>query len=1789
MKYFLLCMLLITSAFLCADPMGGTYTIGGSSANFETLNDAIDALTTSGMNDNVVFDLNPGTYPGPFTIDLGGIGFSLTITSGGDDVSDVVMTNPNSSSTDHSVFKITSTTNIHIDGLTFQPTGTYARSIYIEGNSDGFQCTNCTFNNEESITTSNHECIYACSRNESDADNVVISGNTFNNGYAHIYINSSSSNDSFNNWSITGNQHNGGCYYGISLVRCNGLVLSDETINDANLAISLSSCNNAEVSRNVVRAWNSGIALNYCPYSEVFNNVIDVNGYNWYYNNYGSEANGLAITNCENAEVFYNSVLNTSTHTGSNAAAISGTRNTVKNNQFVSLGGGYGLYAYHIDPSASNRNVITNNNIYSTSKYVCKVMNTYYLELDDYAAASGLPNCNINPFFANDFLETASPHLDHQGVPVGITVDINGQTRDAIAPDIGAYEYASSPAMTPLNGTYTVGSGGDFATLADFAYQSAFRGMNGPVVVQLTDAVYEEQIEWHHVPGIGWDHEMTIQPAGRDNVTIKYSGQDAENNYIIQMQRCKYMTFENINFETETTSYGNMVVMPGFNGFIEFDQCSFTAPIQPSSSYYRFSVKAYEYTYAKNISFDGCTFTGNTEAIKLCGDDTSITNCDFTQQYIGLELYTTHNTYVFDNDFNGITYWAITTNGGSDLQILRNRVFVDGTNGNGFAIYNMELGDERSLIANNVIHLTGATSHQGITLGGDGYTVINNSVWVDGGNSTAVNLYNSGTMQLDFVNNILVSIDSYALDISYYTPSDNHVIDYNCYYSESNYLAKLETVYENLTALQNGVPAQNQHSIAINPHLTADMHTQSPWLRDVGIYRSEITEDMDGDLRFISFDIGADQHTGAGVFTHMNGSYSIGGAGDYETIDEFVNDLEFRGIDGDVTATLLAGTYQGYHVINDYPRTDSTFRVTITAEPGTFLELDPLYSQQNDNFFFLLKAVNNLTFEGLAFSTLSSSPYSQQIAISGRCENIEFVNCSFNLPTYCFAISSIQGLGDGLTIDNCFFQGGNHGVYLPGANYDSNHYQNVTINSCQFSGMSGPLYLLLVDNLEIAGSMFNQSLTPIYIAHSEGNIDIHNNRIFASGYSNSNISASLVNLNNINVAEGKDARFYNNIVNVTDCSCQSLTGLNIGYSDGVSATHNTIAIDNKSYADYGCALSLYNSDNSYIINNILSSPAKGYAAFVTSCNDTSWMGNTCYASGKYLGKIDNHYYEPYAFMYTQMGEIEGQYADPLPDENGYAQCSWLRERGISISHPYDIDGNPFGNDPCPGATVIADQGDPVIHSTIVGTGGSYTDLNEAIDDFRLRGMAGNITLYVAPGTYEPVRIDYIPGMINSSLTIRNQSENPVVFQSEATSSSDNWCIMLNNCYNLTIEGIEIAPLGTGFANGLAIDRYTKNVEVNDCSFSTELSSPISSNVSAIYGYGVPFDGIRVSNCDVSNMGYGVFIYGATASPVDNSGLEILNNTIDNVYLGIKGYYWLDAAVNGNRITGCRGNGMHIEDSDQLEIANNVVYSTGSIGILLDDILNTEHEQMIYNNYIEMSGTTNAALHLTDTVNAHIVFNTLRMNTTYSNSVAFLQQYGCSGLAWVNNIVLGGMIAPIELYSMSDVAEIHHNLTHSDGAYARIANTNITSISEYQEVTGDVTTLLMDPGLGEGYYTVEGSNAINSGVAYEGIDFDIDGNPRTDPDRGCWEYTILGLDAPQNVVVTIDADNGMINLSWSEVAGAGGYRVYMNTQPVADGWNSQYVESASAQIPASQGYRFFKISAVGSIPALRTRR
>jgi hypothetical protein len=119
---------------LYALPLSGTYSVGGAGADFPSLQTALNHLNSEGQSASVRFDLNAGTYEGPFLVSRPSSEHDLIITAYGD--AEVNLVNPYSSSENNYILKINNNSKILISKLKFQPSGTYARCIAVHGNSD---------------------------------------------------------------------------------------------------------------------------------------------------------------------------------------------------------------------------------------------------------------------------------------------------------------------------------------------------------------------------------------------------------------------------------------------------------------------------------------------------------------------------------------------------------------------------------------------------------------------------------------------------------------------------------------------------------------------------------------------------------------------------------------------------------------------------------------------------------------------------------------------------------------------------------------------------------------------------------------------------------------------------------------------------------------------------------------------------------------------------------------------------------------------------------------------------------------------------------------------------------------------------------------------------------------------------------------------------------------------------------------------------------------------------------------------------------------------------------------------------------------------------------------------------------------------------------------------------------------------------------------------------------------------------------------------------------------------
>ena len=146
--------------------------------------------------------------------------------------------------------------------------------------------------------------------------------------------------------------------------------------------------------------------------------------------------------------------------------------------------------------------------------------------------------------------------------------------RNVSTPDIGADEFDGFTLGDPLPaGTYTIGTGGNFATIQDAFTKLETDGVAGAVTLELIDDLYTAPADTFGflldgpIPGAGPNSRVTIKPAENKNVLIQGSGRDQ-----LAAINTSYVTIDGVSLTGSTTLtvhalYNNQF---GWNACIDF-------------------------------------------------------------------------------------------------------------------------------------------------------------------------------------------------------------------------------------------------------------------------------------------------------------------------------------------------------------------------------------------------------------------------------------------------------------------------------------------------------------------------------------------------------------------------------------------------------------------------------------------------------------------------------------------------------------------------------------------------------------------------------------------------------------------------------------------------------------------------------------------------------------------------------------------------------------------------------------------------------------------------------------------------------------------------------------------------------------------------------------------------------------------------------------------------------------------------------------------------------------------
>ena len=509
----------------------GVYTIGsaaGSTFDFPTVTDAVNALNTSGISGNVVFKLDTGVFDERFIInDVVGIGpnAGVTFTSiNGDSSQSTIHFNTNASAI--RLIQVKSS-NITFENLTLSTLGgaTNGKVFELVNACDNFTVRNCVLIGIDPSTLASSGTSYTVfnvdnsSHDSITVENCEIKNGTYSilvegpsNMNSSIYINNNYIHD-FNNFGIAVKNNK------LVNVKNNNLVSSSFGTNKTGIYLDKSKVIN--ITKNELRLYPSGVngksdGIKIKNIEGISNNIGLVAN-NYLYFGSGQKANkGIILNNTKYVDIVYNTIHNSYgsfTNRGIDISSYGSYFGVNIINNIVRDSLGY--VAYVTVPS--NVDVMDHNVYYTESSNFAYWSSSNQADLAALKAASSKEYHSVvaDPVFnAIDSVHLSTAQLSSYGLPISnVTDDIDGEIRGTTSTTPGADEYGLIHIDVGVLGIYNFPSG---------IHESQNVSFSAIVKNAGTDTVNSFIIEYKVNNGttVGYNYTSTLAPLSIDTVAL---------------------------------------------------------------------------------------------------------------------------------------------------------------------------------------------------------------------------------------------------------------------------------------------------------------------------------------------------------------------------------------------------------------------------------------------------------------------------------------------------------------------------------------------------------------------------------------------------------------------------------------------------------------------------------------------------------------------------------------------------------------------------------------------------------------------------------------------------------------------------------------------------------------------------------------------------------------------------------------------------------------------------------------------------------------------------------------------------------------------------------------------------------------------------------------------------------------------------------------------------------------------------------------------------------------------
>ena len=169
------------------------------------------------------------------------------------------------------------------------------------------------------------------------------------------------------------------------------------------------------------------------------------------------------------------------------------------------------------------------------------------------------------------------------------SITVNGATISVEEPVTATFTVASGK-----SGTYTVGQGGNYATIQGAIDDIGVLGMEGPVTLKIKAGEYNEKVRIPNIKGMGAVNTLTLESesGGRDvkiyhnnYTTGGYSDDQHKKDYgVVTLYQANYVTLKNLEVYTTDKAYKAVVMIKDESRHATIDNCYLHAPICTASS-----------------------------------------------------------------------------------------------------------------------------------------------------------------------------------------------------------------------------------------------------------------------------------------------------------------------------------------------------------------------------------------------------------------------------------------------------------------------------------------------------------------------------------------------------------------------------------------------------------------------------------------------------------------------------------------------------------------------------------------------------------------------------------------------------------------------------------------------------------------------------------------------------------------------------------------------------------------------------------------------------------------------------------------------------------------------------------------------------------------------------------------------------------------------------------------------------------------------------------------------------